>query len=374
MTPDDIGPFLARTTPRLLVVVFTAMALLFVSTGFLTRAYRRERRLRAEQQYQVGQAMMQQGRYNSAIDMFTEALTLNRDEDTYLQSLALALVEAGRTNEAETYLQQLIRTDPANGLANLMLARIYLGEGDSERATQHYQRAIYGLWTSDPAARRLEARFELVDLLEKRGRYREMEAELLRLLDEAPDDPELKKRIGRLFLSARSYDNAAKVFEEVTEALPRDAEAYAGLGDAEFELGHYYSARTAYRRAFTYNPDDLQSHSQFDLATEIIDLNPMARGLGSTVRLDRSRTLVKRAIAALGYCLPEDHSQLPEAFQETLGAAEQVVASKTKQRAADAVEENIELAEELEDYRQLNCGAPPVPDVALTRVIKQLAN
>ena len=52
--------------------------------------------------------------------MYTEALTLARGKPTYrqyLQALALALVEAGRIGEAETYLLELTTTDPANGIA-----------------------------------------------------------------------------------------------------------------------------------------------------------------------------------------------------------------------------------------------------------------
>ncbi len=375
MHPDQIGPFLSRTTPRVLAVAFSTMGLLFLATGFLTRAYNREKQERAERQYVAGQEAAAAGRYEEAIRLYTAALSLKRDEEKYLQALALALVEIGRTEEAETYLKQLTRTDPANGVANLMLARIYARRGDLELAVQYYQRAIYGLWPENPLEHRIQTRFELIRLFEENGELRAMEAELLRLLEEVPEDPELKKKIGRLFLSAKSYANAAKVFTEVTQADRRDAEAFAGLGDAEFAMGHYFSARTAYARALTLNPEDSRSRAQYELATEVISLNPMIRGLGSYTRLRRSQILVERARKALDYCLPEDRESLPEEVRAMLDKADRLIAGKIRQRrTAEAVEENIALAEQLEQYRRLNCPSPPKPDRALILVLQQLAS
>ncbi len=375
MEPDQIGLFLSRTTPRALAVTFTVMGLLFVGTGFLTRAYNRQKQERAERQYQAGQEAAAAGRYEEAIQLYTAALALKRDEERYLQALALALVAAGRTEEAESYLQQLLRADPANAVANLMLARIYADRGEMEPAVQYYQRAIYGLWPENPRERRIETRFELIRLYEQTGELRAMEAELLRLLEEIPEDPELKKKIGRLFLAAESYANAAKVFAEVTRQNPRDAEAFAGLGDAEFAMAHYFSARTAYARALALNPDDVRSKAQYELATEVISLNPMLRGLGSYTRLRRSQILVERARKALEYCLPEDRESLPEEVRAMLEKADRLIAGKIRQRrTAETVEENIALAEALEQYRALNCPVPEAPDRALTLVLRQLAS
>lgn len=377
MTSEEIGPVLSRTTPRLLAVVFAVMLLLFVVTGFLTGYYNREKSGRAEQQFKAGQELAKVGEYEKAVEMYSEALTLSRGKARYrqyLQALALALVGAGRTSEAETYLSELIAADPANGIANLMLARIYLGEGDRERAMQHYQRAIYGLWDEDPVGNRIKVRLELVSELEKHGQYREMVAELFRLLDEIPDDPKMKKRIGRLFLAAHAYHEAAALFTEVTQKNRRDAAAWAGLGDAEFEVEHYLSARTAYRQALRYGPDDLQSQMQYDLASEVISLDPMLRRLGSATRLARSQKLVSRALKALEYCLPEDLESLPEEFRKTLDQARTISEGQARQeRTTETVEQNIALAEALEAYRRGNCGIPPVPDQAIELVLKKLA-
>jgi tetratricopeptide (TPR) repeat protein len=375
MSPRDVGSLLARSTPRLLVVVFAVMVALFVITGFLTRSYRRERNQRAEQQFEAGQELAKQGRYGASIHQYTAALTLTRDNPQYRQALALALMEVGRTSEAELYLLELGKLDPANGIANLMLARIYSNWQDIDRATQHYQRAIYGLWPEDPAGNRIKVRFELVELLTREGETTQVKAELFRLLDETPEDPAMKKRVGHLFFAARLPEDAARIFTEVARENRRDAEAHAGLGDAEFELGHYLSARTAYRQAVLYRPDDLQSRTQLELATEIVDLDPMRRGLGSATRLERSRKLVARSLSALDYCIPEYLEVLPESFQQDVERAKKVVEGKTRQRrTSEFVEANIALAEQLHRSGRDVCGPSPVPDQALDLVLKRLAD
>lgn len=374
MTPTEILPILSRTTPRFLALVFALMLALFVLTGFLTGKYNREKHRRAELQYEAGQRLVAEGRYKEAIDQYTVALELSRENLEYLQALALALVKAGRTSEAETYLSELIRSDPANGVANLMLARIYAARGDVQQATGYYQRAIYGLWPDGLSDRRLEVRFELAEYLQKAGETMEMEAELLRLVDEMPDKPEVQKRAGRLFLAAGSYDNAAEMFRRVVRSNKQDADAYAALGDAEFERGDYVAARTAYRQALRYRPEDLQSRMQLELAGEILDLDPTRRGLGSSTELRRSQALVRRSLAALDYCLPKDLGALPEDFRGAVVRGRGVAEGKARQRATtETVESNIALSEEIQRFQRDLCGTAPVPDRALDLVLKKLS-
>ncbi len=373
MTPAEIPPMLSRTTPRFLAFVFALMVALFVVTGFLTGKYHREKHRRAELQYEAGRRLMAEGRYEEAIDQFTVALELSRDNLQYLQALALALVSASRTSEAETYLSELIRSDPANGVANLMLARIYAGRGATEEATGYYQRAIYGLWPDDPSGRRLEVRFELVEYLQKVGETTEMVAELLRLVDEMPQDPALHKRAGRLFFAAGAYDRAAEAFRRVVGSHRRDAEAWAALGDAEFERGDYVAARAAYQQALRYRPDDLQSRTQLELVGEVLDLDPTRRGLASSTRLRKSQTLVQRSLAELDFCVSGRPDALPKDLRDAVQRGRRIAGRRIRQRATtETVESNVALAEEIRTLGRSVCGTPPVPDRALELVLSKL--
>ncbi|MCP5115133.1 MAG: tetratricopeptide repeat protein, partial [bacterium] len=351
--------------PRLLVGVFAVMVVLFVATGFLTRSYNREKQQRAERQFEDGQRLAGQGRYEDSIEQYTAALVLARGKREYRQALALALMEAGRTSEAESYLIEISTEDPSNGVVNLTLARIRAERGEIQQAVQNYQRAAYGLWPEDPVGNRTRVHFELIELLAKNRQNRLVTAELLRLLDEVPDDPELKRRIGRMFLDVGATENAKAIFGELTEADVSDGKAWAGLGDAEFELGRFLSARTAYRNAVRRSPDDLQSRVQYELVTDIVNLDPTRRGLGIATRLERSRLLIERALSFLEYCIGDNLEAFGEEFRSDVEQARKILAGRARQRLRDEfVEANIALTERLLGARMIQCGAPPVPDRA----------
>jgi len=371
---SEFGPFLSRTTPRLLAVVFAALAVLFVFTGYLARHYRAMRFERARAFFVEGQRLVQQKRYEQAIQAYTQALALDRDNPVYKRGLATALYELGRLDEAEAYLVELARQDPSDGWANLMLARIYARRGRLDDAIAYYQRAIYGLWPQHPLQHRLETRFELVGLLQRQGRVRQMQAELLRLADEMPADPELMKRVGKLFLAARAPHNAAELFRQVARRFPKDPEALAGLGDAEFEAGNYEAARAAYRQAVRYRPSDVQSQTQLELATEILQLDPFHPGLSPIARLERSRQILQRTLRSFASCVPSQptDSEVPAELRDTVQRARQLLDRKAKRRALNQTpEENLRLAASLAEKGREYCGPPAVPDRAIELLLER---
>ena len=80
-------------------------------------------------------------------------------------ALSRALSAAGRFSDAETMLADLLERDGMNGPANLAMARVLAKEGRLTESVSYYHRAIYGQWTQNTLANRVQARFELVDLL-----------------------------------------------------------------------------------------------------------------------------------------------------------------------------------------------------------------
>jgi tetratricopeptide (TPR) repeat protein len=373
MEREDFERSLTRTTPGLLTVVFVIMMSLFVFTGFLARAYRATRQEKALQQFQAGQQLAEHGQYSEAIEQYRAALALSHDNDEYRQALALALVALGRTREAEAYLLDLLRNEPANGVANLTLARIYAQKGESEDTETYYRRAIYGLWPDNPAEHRVQARLELVELLIRQRAYMRAQAELLQLADEIPDDPRMKKRLGRLFLTVHSPAQAATLFQEVRRANSKDAEAAAGLGDALFERGDYLGAQAAYRDAVRHDPQDLQSHMQLELVTDVLSLDPSLRRISSAERYRRSQTLVERTLAAVDQCLSGISGLAPETT-EALETARKLVAKRTRQRrSSEATDSNISLAEQLWQAGKSSCGGSLAPVKALSLVLEKLS-
>jgi tetratricopeptide (TPR) repeat protein len=192
-------------------------------------------------------------------------------------------------------------------------------------------------------------RFELVELLSHQSNAKEaLLAELLPLQDEAPGDIATQKKLGQLFLVAGSPARSGAVYRDILRGDPRDAEAHAGLAEAEFASGSYRAAWAEFSAALRLNPEDQNARRRFEECMEILALDPMLRGIGGEERLRRSRKLVEYALTSVKQCMgdaaPKDLAMPAEELLKRSGA-----------RRGDLYEDTVELAERLWDAREMNC-------------------
>ena len=286
-----------------MLAVLLALALL---GGFLSYYYRAERVGRAQHFHEQGDALMAKDLYEEAIGRYREALSMSHSSPDRL-ALALALVKAGQLNEAAIYLRELLRADPASAPANLGMARVAAQQGRIEDALGYYHHAIYGVWGADAAERRFQTRLELIEALGKAGRRQQAQAELLSMLTTLPALPNnlaSGKQVAPLLLRYGLSNEAADLFRDVSQRDPRDEAAFAGLGEAEFSLGHYSAARDALRTALRLSPNDTAAQKRLDACDRIMTLDPTARELGAIERFHRSRQVLTGVLEVLDKCSP----------------------------------------------------------------------
>lgn len=358
--------------PRTLALVFGAMLGLFVLTTFVARWYERQREVRAERYFSSGTRLAGRGRERQAIEEFRSALAVSRGNARYRLAIAQALFKLRRLDEAAIYFHELLETDPGDGLANLMLARIAANEAKMETAVNYYHRAIFGYWRERPEQNRMEARWELVSLLAMRGANKQVIAELLELADQAPNDANVRKRVARMLLQYGSATQSAELLREVLRQNRRDAVAQAGLGEAELALENYAAAQSAFRRAVREDPRDQASRKALDLVDDILELDPTLRGLSSEDRYRRSRTLVERALTSLDQCLATQKAPPVSAQRLAERAAKSLARRRRPSRMGDAAESGIALAEQLWTARGQTCGPGSSGDPAVARVLERL--
>ena len=89
----------------------------------------------------------------------------------------------------------------------------------------------------------------------------------------------MKSKIGQLLLSYGAPREAADVFRNMVQTDDRDADAYAGLGEADLAMENYQDARNAFQKALQLNPADQAIKTQLDLSDRVLTLDPNARGL-----------------------------------------------------------------------------------------------
>lgn len=355
-----------------LAAVLVSIVGLSVADAYLARTERTENSLEGKRLEAAGLALMKQDRPADAAEQFKGALSIERDNDAYKLELGEAQLAAGELTDAESTLEELLRRNSTSGPANLALARVLMKEGRAADAVSAYHRAIYGHWDQDPAQHEMNARFELVNFLAAQGSKSDLLSELLPLIDVAPENPVIRGRLGWLFLDAGSAPRAAEIFGDILRHYPRNADAYDGLGEAEFASGNYQTARGDFQSAANLRrPADPQVLARLKLCNEVLALDPMRRGLSPQEQHMRSVKMLDLASESVKRC----ESPLTPLSQEMVDEAEK--AMKHRVIAAEmskAVESNMNLAEELWNIREQRCGQIPArEDEALRLVLAKIA-
>jgi len=361
-----LRPTALATPRRAATVALALLAVMGLLAGLLARDYDATRQRLALDEFLAG-AREADAHPEDAADHYRAALALDRENPGYRRALAVALLDLGRTAEAESHLMELLQRDPIDGEANLLRARVALRRGAIADAELFYQRAIYGRWTGDPVAERIAARFELVELLSRKGSPIEARAELLRLQAELPDAPVLQRELANRFLALGDPAQAAEILQRVLKAHPSDAASARTLTQALLAVGRFREARDAASHALALDPTDRVTRRQLDHINEALSLDPTVRGLSASTRLRRSGELLARVLqdvdacagtAAAGSGPPIDWSGLRSRAQAALSAKP---ASRDPDDLDALTEQRLAIIEELWRLRVSRCGAADGP-------------
>lgn len=233
-------PFIGPTNAAATAAVSAILLAAFIFTGFISSAYKKDRVAIGQSHYEAAQSLVKNGDPDEAIEQYRKALIFSPDQTDYRLALATALIKAGRVDEAQTHLEQLLEQNPTNGLLNLMLARVALQEHRTQSALDYYQRAVYEYWPPSQIAQRRQARWELIGLLGAMGKRSELVAELMQLYANSPLDQQQRAKIGFELLQNRAASEAVHLFAQLTQQAPQFV---IRLAEAYFSSGNYVAAR-----------------------------------------------------------------------------------------------------------------------------------
>jgi tetratricopeptide (TPR) repeat protein len=218
-----------RPLRTILLAIVAGIAFVTIDT-VLAKTERYETALEAARLAAEGRRLVSEGKFDAAIESYRAAVANQRENMQYALELGRALRTAGRLNEAEATLEDLLKTNAMDGAANLAIARVFVKQEEFEAAEFYYHRAIYGQWEADDVkASRLRVRFELADFLARRDLKQELFAELLPLQTEAPQDTATQEKLANLFLTAGSPARAETIFRAQLRIHPRDPALRKGL-------------------------------------------------------------------------------------------------------------------------------------------------
>jgi tetratricopeptide (TPR) repeat protein len=366
-----IGSIARTRGPKigLMVVVAVVIGGLASLDVFLERAEQAEMAAQAERAYEQGRRLLESGRAKEAIDALRRAHAMERKNLGYEVELVAALTAAGKTAEAEPLMNEVLDADRNDGAANLVAARLRLKEGKIVDAEAFYHRAIYGTWPQDAESHRIAARVELIDLMVAKGQKQELLAELLPLQEEAKSNPAIDSRLAQLFLLAGSPGRAADVYRELIREDPKNADYYAGFGEAELEQGDYRAAHAAFASAAARKKNDPAIRTKLQLATMLAGLDPTPRRLSSAEKYQRSLYILEWAQQDLEKCIQTKTPGATSGEQALQDRAEEAMDNQTPAHASNELSEaTLSLAVRIWQAR-LTCNPAIAPDEEPLRLL-----
>ncbi len=313
-----------QNTFQATLTVCVTLVVAFVATGFASSAYHRERNSLGALHYNRGQALQGRGELDPALEEYRKALLYGPNQTDYRLSLATALLDVGRLDEAESHLEQLAQENPTSGPINLLLGRLAVQQHKLPKAVEYYQRGVYEYWPEAELPQRREARWELANLLEQTGDKGGFVGELMQLYTNLPiNATEQKLKVGYLLLANGATSEALHIFQELTKLDPQNGEARRGLGQADFAAGEYISARHELQRSLRLEPKSQEAEQQLALTNDVIDMDAALPYITASEQIRRSKNLLERVLKNLETCNP---SATPAA-QPDAGASAQKSAS-----------------------------------------------
>jgi len=302
--------------PSVVIAILTAITLLgFLGVGRLTKRFQEQQRALARHLYQQGLAEQQAGKFDPALEHFRAALTYDRDNFQYQLSLARALRDSGRTDEAETYLISLWERSPQNGAVNLALGRLAVRRQELDKVIQYYHNAIYGVWDANPEQNRLNAWFELAEVVLRLNARPQAQAELIALSASLPADPQRRLRAADLFIQAQDYEHALTEYRRVLQLDRTNTVAAAGAAQAAFKLGRYRTAARYLEAAAKADPHDAQIAQMLQISNLVLEQDPFSRDLSTEERQRRIRIIFDEAGQRLDACMNSKERQMTPGTQ-----------------------------------------------------------
>jgi len=368
--------------PSFIFAVLTVLAIIcFLAVARLVKRYGEQEKALARRMYALGRSEQAAGRPERSLEDYRAALLYDRDNFQYQLSLARALRDSGRTDEAESYLLRLWETNPQDGAVNLALGRLAARRGSVEGAMHYYHNAIYGIWPENADQARKNAEFELIEFLIKAGANPQAQAELITLAATHPDDKDTNLRIADLFMQVHDYEHALTGFEWVWDHDRQNAAAAAGAGEAAFALARYRNAEFYLRSAVTLDPGDTNSKELLQMANVILSSDPFSGRITETERIRRIRTAYEQAGSRLEACAKQQGIDLTKLEGQTgsiVGLRSRWMAMKPKMRRlslsvgqADDSSAAMDLVGDIEQETAKSCGEPSGMDKALLLITQE---
>jgi predicted O-linked N-acetylglucosamine transferase (SPINDLY family) len=215
-----------------------------------------------EAQANLGNALMQLGRFEEAIARFGMALKINSDHANTHSNLGIALTTLGRQEDGVVSFRRALQSNPNHVSAHYNLGNALKALGQLQDAQVSYQSVLQ--LKPDHA----NAHAKMGDTLKGLGQREEAVASYLMALHFNPAAEDVCNNLGNTLLDLRRTEDAVAIYHRALQINPGDAEAHANLGVGLRQLGLLEEAVASYQRALELRPDYAEAYNNLGNAQQ----------------------------------------------------------------------------------------------------------
>jgi len=202
-------------------------------------------------QFNLAKAFFQKKDYESALIHAQKAIGLNPDHEKAHQIAGAIFFEQGNNEAARMHFNAVLSATPKSGEALHYMGVIFLKQKQIDKALASFKKAV----EYDP---KREDSLQLVRQLT--AKLADMEARLIKELENDPDNSNLRKQLGKTYQMLGSSDRALKQYEQVLGQHPESIDVLYDLAAIHADQGDYSAAIVYMEQAMSHQPDN-SSHA-----------------------------------------------------------------------------------------------------------------
>ena len=262
----------------------------------------------------LGLALVHAGRIDEALAHYREAVEIQPRLVAARNNFGDALLRKKRVDEAMAQFQTAVEINPMHAGSHNNLGLALAQRGATDDAIAHYRKALE-LKPDYP-----EAHFNLGDAWVQKGQFEEAFASFRKGLELKPRDPAVHNNFGNGLAQAGRLDEAIAHYRQALEIVPGDGNTYNNLGNALCQQGKIDESIASFQKALETKPNDVRVHNNlgnalllkgradeatrhFEMALEVDPNNPEAQyNLGNVLagkgRIDEAMARYRKAAAS----------------------------------------------------------------------------
>lgn len=192
-----------------------------------------------------------EGMLKKAIEQYEKiAQAAPKDTDTWLMLARLYKV-AQNSPEAEKAYKKALELEPESEEGLIGLATVYADLGDNKTSTELLERVA----RKSPSLRTLTT---LASSYESMRDYKLAAETLRRAVEISPNNPDLKRFYAQDLMLSDQLDEAIKVYQEMIEDDPKDAQSLLRLSQIYRQQHQYDKSRAMLNKAREIDPNNLE--------------------------------------------------------------------------------------------------------------------